>query len=431
MFAAPEKLPSIEPDELDIPDGRSLDGWIESRVARHRSRTLDWNALKFQADFAPKYRRPLRIYRTPRRAHARARRSPPAPQLTLARTTLMAAVNKKQLIEDRVNSGVRGQWYPVAKSVEIRRGLPHGVTLLGDKLVLWRNEDDVLQCIEDRCPHRGAPLSLGQVHDGHIACRYHGVVVSGKGEVVGVPAMPKCALEGRKALRAFEVSEAHDAVFVYMPSVERPEAPELVLPEELSSDEWTGFLCTAVWASNYRYALDNLADPMHGSYLHADSFTLAYGSKQDQVKLDKVESGFRVSRVGQAGENFDWTEFRVHPGTMFCFLDIPYPPAAGPGGGFRILGFVQPIDERSCRVFFWRMRRVSGLARESFRFLYRARLESTHWAVLEQDRVILEGMSDHARQREMLYQHDVGVSRVRQILTRIARSQVEAELAQA
>jgi hypothetical protein len=76
------------------------------------------------------------------------------------------------------------------------------------------------------------------------------------------------------------------------------------------------------------------------------------------------------------------------------------------------------------------MRQVSGLARASWRFLYRARLERNHWNVLEQDRVMLEGMPDDARRREMLYQHDLGVSRVRQILTRAAKSQVEAELEQ-
>ena len=40
------------------PDGMSLGEWIEGqRIARYESRTYDWNALKFQADFDPKYRR--------------------------------------------------------------------------------------------------------------------------------------------------------------------------------------------------------------------------------------------------------------------------------------------------------------------------------------------------------------------------------------
>lgn len=341
----------------------------------------------------------------------------------------MTAVDKKSLIEARVNSGLLGYWYPVAKSVEVKSAIPHGVQALGRKLVLWRDGAGKLRCLEDFCPHRGAPLSYGEIHEGDIGCRYHGVIVDGEGVVKRVPAMPECALEGRKAVESFHVTESNDAVFVYFPSVERPEPTELVMPKELTDPNWAGFLCTSVWNANYRYALDNLADPMHGCYLHSESFTLAFGSKQDLMKLDKTEQGFRISRVGQVGENFDWTEFEVYPGEMFCYLDIPYPPAAGPGGFMRIVGFTTPVDERTCKVFFWRMREVQGLARESWRFLYRAQLESNHWAVLEQDRVMLEGMPDDARRREMLYQHDLGVSRIRQILTRAAKSQIDAELA--
>lgn len=337
------------------------------------------------------------------------------------------SADMKALIEKRVNEGLRGQWYPVAKSVEVKGTRPHGAKLLGERVVLWRDRSGTLRCLEDFCPHRGAPLSFGEVHEGNIGCRYHGVIVDGEGVVQRVPAMPDCALEGRRAVRSYHVTEANDAVFVYIPSRERPEPPELVLPKELTDPDWTGFLCTSLWETNYRYALDNLADPMHGCYLHSESFTLAYGSRQDLMKLDKTEAGFRVSRVAQAGENFDWTEFEVHDGNMFCFLEIPYPPAAGPGGVFRIIGFTTPVDETSCKVFFWRMRQVTGTARESWRFLYRARLENTHWNVLEQDRVMLEGMPDDARRREMLYQHDLGVSRIRRVLINEARRQIEAE----
>mgnify|MGYP001810225953 FL=1 len=78
-------------------------------------------------------------------------------------------------------------------------------------------------------------------------------------------------------------------------------------------------------------------------------------------------------------------------------------------------------------VFFWRMRQVGGLEREAWRFMYRASLESRHWTVLEQDREMLSAMPDDARKREMLYQHDIGVSRIRQILTRAAKQQIAAE----
>lgn len=47
----------ITPDMVQIPEGKSLGEWVESRVARYETRNLDWNALKFQADYDPKYKR--------------------------------------------------------------------------------------------------------------------------------------------------------------------------------------------------------------------------------------------------------------------------------------------------------------------------------------------------------------------------------------
>lgn len=41
----------------DRPEGASLEEWMNSRVARLDGRQYDWNALKFQADYDPKYRR--------------------------------------------------------------------------------------------------------------------------------------------------------------------------------------------------------------------------------------------------------------------------------------------------------------------------------------------------------------------------------------
>ena len=332
-----------------------------------------------------------------------------------------------QRIEARVNSGLLGHWYIAAKSAQVKQNAPHGTEVLGQPVVLWRDKAGKAHALEDFCPHRGAKLSRGEVHEGNIACRYHGVTLDGAGTILRVPAMPDCPLEGRRAVLSYEVRESSDAIFIYIPSPAKPKAPELPLPEEFTSPDWAGFLCSAPWETNYRYALDNLADPMHGCYLHANSFTLAFGAKQDLMKIAKTNSGFVVSRVEQQGENFDWTEMVMREADTYCRLDIPYPAAAGPGGPMRIIGYVTPVTERSCRVYFWRMRKVQGLAREAWRFMYRAALEPRHWQVLEQDREMLSAMPDDARRREMLYQHDVGVSRVRQSLKNSARAQLEAE----
>jgi mannose-6-phosphate isomerase-like protein (cupin superfamily) len=56
-------LDPLTPPEADIqrslmqPSGQSFSDWMESRVARRSTRSYDWDALKFQADYDPRYRR--------------------------------------------------------------------------------------------------------------------------------------------------------------------------------------------------------------------------------------------------------------------------------------------------------------------------------------------------------------------------------------
>ncbi len=42
---------------METATGRSLADWMEARIARYDTRRYDWDALKFQADYDPKYRR--------------------------------------------------------------------------------------------------------------------------------------------------------------------------------------------------------------------------------------------------------------------------------------------------------------------------------------------------------------------------------------
>ena len=164
---------------------------------------------------------------------------------------------------------------------------------------------------------------------------------------------------------------------------------------------------------------------MHGIYLHSDTFTLGRGVTQDTVSIEQTEHGFITKRVAQQDVNFDWSEIVVDGPMIYGRVIIPYPPAAGPGGSMYVIPCVTPIDENRCRIFFWRTRAVANdFERESWRFLFRASLETRHWHVLEQDREMLENMPADARKREMLYQHDLGVTRLRRIMKR----KVEAEL---
>jgi phenylpropionate dioxygenase-like ring-hydroxylating dioxygenase large terminal subunit len=79
-------------------------------------------------------------------------------------------------------------WHPVALATGVGAA-PLAVQLLDQPLVLWRDAVGAVQAWADRCPHRGAALSLGCVRDGQLECPYHGWRFSGSGQVVVVPAL--------------------------------------------------------------------------------------------------------------------------------------------------------------------------------------------------------------------------------------------------
>jgi phenylpropionate dioxygenase-like ring-hydroxylating dioxygenase large terminal subunit len=329
-----------------------------------------------------------------------------------------------QAIERLAAQGVRNFWYPVAPSWMVH-GAPVGVTRLSERIVLWRDKDGAAHALEDRCPHRGARLSLGWNIGDRVACWYHGIEVGGDGTVLRVPAQTSCPLEGQRAVKSYSVQERHGAIFVWFGDALHEAPAPLEFPEELASPEWSSFLCTAHWRCNYRYAIENVMDPMHGAYLHASSHSMAMGDKTAVMRIVPTDTGFLFEKVGQRDVNFDWVEWG-ETGSAWMRLSIPYRKDAGPGGTFYIVGFVTPVDERNCRVFFWRCRKVAGWQRDAWRFLYKTRLEGLHWEVLEQDRVVLEAMAPDAREHEFLYQHDTGLSRVRRRLHQLAGEQLAA-----
>jgi phenylpropionate dioxygenase-like ring-hydroxylating dioxygenase large terminal subunit len=322
------------------------------------------------------------------------------------------------------NEGFRGHWHPLTASRNVSE-TPVPLDRMGERIVLWRDAAGAIHAQEDRCPHRGARLSQGRVRENAIVCPYHGISIDGDGRIVSVPALPGCPIEGRLAVRTYAVQEIAGAVFAYFPTPAGEPPIPLGPPPEFTDPAWSYFLCETTWKTNYRYAIENVIDPMHGPYLHGDSHTMSYGIKDDIMEISDTPDGFRVSRKLQKDVAFDWTEYG-ETGALWMRLDIPYPVANGPGGPFRILGFATPIDASTSQIFFWRLRNVSGWERALWRFLFRERLEARHYAVLEQDRAVLEGMADDAREHEILYQHDLGITRLRRRFKAIAREQIEA-----
>lgn len=327
-------------------------------------------------------------------------------------------------IDAALEIGLKDLWFPICPSSFVKND-PVSLYRLGRKFALWRDSAGKVHALEDHCPHRGAPLSLGVILGDRIACPYHGVEVRCDGYVARVPGSPGCKLEGSRPTRAFHTHEANGAIFLYNSSENIDTPPPLVLPEQLTSPEWSSFLCYVEWGCDYRYVIDNVMDPMHGAYLHKQSHTMSEGSISAEFRIRDLDHGYIFEKTGQRDVNFDWSEWNEAGNIHTMRLEIPYPKTGGPGGNFTIIGTFVPGPKNTTSVFFWRCRKVSGWQRDTWRFLYKNRLEQRHWHVLEQDRVAVEAMEPDANRREMLYSHDMGLVRLRRRLRKLAEEQIE------
>ncbi|KAJ3186561.1 hypothetical protein HDU85_007381 [Gaertneriomyces sp. JEL0708] len=124
-----------------------------------------------------------------------------APDLRVARAAEADVVEPESLAQQRArarffddtSTDMRRGWYPVMMSNELRGGSKGdvvGMFLLGDPIVLWRDAEDIPVCLEDRCAHRNAPLSLGRrTHDGKLECAYDGWTYDSEGAVTYIPAL--------------------------------------------------------------------------------------------------------------------------------------------------------------------------------------------------------------------------------------------------
>ena len=84
----------------------------------------------------------------------------------------------------------RRYWIVVGTAQELY-DIPQAVKVLGEDLVLFRDEFGKVGLLGEHCPHRGASLEYGEIEDGGIRCPYHGWLFNVDGQCLEMPAEPK------------------------------------------------------------------------------------------------------------------------------------------------------------------------------------------------------------------------------------------------
>ncbi|MDB5714143.1 MAG: DdmC [Sphingomonadales bacterium] len=180
---------------------------------------------------------------------------------------------------------VRNAWYVAALAEELDDGLL-GRTLLGDPVVLYRQNDGSCAALFDLCPHRFAPLSMGGIKDGHVQCPYHGLEFDGAGQCVHNP-HGNGARPAALNVRSFPVVERDGLIWIWLGNADQAVGstiPDYGCRVEAGRRTIGGH---ASVACNYKLLVDNLMDLGHAQYVHrANAQTDAFDRVRREVKVD-------------------------------------------------------------------------------------------------------------------------------------------------
>ncbi len=161
-------------------------------------------------------------------------------------------------------------WTPVLPLAEIETQ-PVAIGLAGERVVLFRNSQDEIGALVDRCPHRGAALSLGRVNaDGCLECPYHGWQFDTDGACTHVPLNNPADLQLSK-LAAVSLPTRIIAGLVWV-FTGQGEAPEPQLPASLMRPNESYFLYHEEWNAHWTRLVENALDYVHLPYVHRNSF---------------------------------------------------------------------------------------------------------------------------------------------------------------
>jgi phenylpropionate dioxygenase-like ring-hydroxylating dioxygenase large terminal subunit len=346
--------------------------------------------------------------------------------------------------------GFRNYWYPVMFSHSLRRK-PKAVTICGEKIALFRGprngrDRGQVYALNDRCPHRGIPLSAGRCEfAGTVSCVYHGWTYDlASGNLVGVLTDgPDSPIVGKVNVKTYPVEERAGLIWIYI-GEGTPPPVEDDIPEELLL---TGAIVEGFCEDrkgNWRFGMENCIDAGHAKYLHRTAIWVFFremGAWSQGVDMVPSEDGRWIGRIigpTVAHDYYpglgDWPKTRPwkkppNTGTpgkpnKAAQLDSRLPCICRPGHanrGYQGYQIFVPIDATHHRAIMLSMKRARGIEALKFRLKYWADIFWVHDLGFQrfQDQRVIEMMSIPP---ERLYRPDKSITAWRRWCHETART---------
>lgn len=290
-------------------------------------------------------------------------------------------------------------WWVAAFSDEVGEDLL-GRWLVDTPVLLYRTKAGDAVALENRCPHRGAPLSLGCRKGDAVQCGYHGFEYDADGRCINVPSMKTPPAAAR--VRSFPVIEQPPFVWIYLGDPTR--LSEVPPPHRLGWDTDPAFALVhgrLDVAANYMLLKENVLDLTHFGYVHAKSFkitdwvdppvfsaegeTTGYRQRFDASPLPPVFAEPLGVPPGTLYDRENYGSF-VSPAIQIAAVDLRDPGTSEVTGRFRVSHATTPISMTHMH-YFWLLGRDHGTDAQSM-----AALETITKIGFAEDEVMIEAI---------------------------------------
>lgn len=198
------------------------------------------------------------------------------------------------------NPALRSQWYAVATELEVTAG-PVARTLLGERLVIYRDPHGAAVAAPDRCPHREAPLSAGTVDRGVLTCCYHGWQFGEGGRCIAIPsADPAFPIPENGHLPCFRAELRYGLVWVCIGEPEG-DIPDIVQESDAAFRRINNPV--QEWKVSAVRMTDNFMDIAHFPWVHLGTFGNDQRTLVPKIKLSELPGSFYGYEYSVVAEN--------------------------------------------------------------------------------------------------------------------------------
>ena len=180
---------------------------------------------------------------------------------------------------------LREMWYYAMPSRELRRGASVPKMMLGEPIVVARDNAGEVFALRDICPHRGIPLSAGRFDGAEIECPYHAWRFNGAGQCTAIPSLTKDDQfdVGRIRVKRYPVREAYGNIWVFFG--ENPEtAPDVPALPGIAADRLPNMTMKMDVPCALDQAVFGQMDPTHNAFVHVSWWWRKRGVVADKAK---------------------------------------------------------------------------------------------------------------------------------------------------